>query len=283
MNSPFVKGDVPLSRDRMFRHLGTGLFFLTMAGMSLFAVYIILRATGATVQNFYQWHDLVSGAPLPTAADWIANVGFGLHLQMGIFLVLAWPLLFSARLRNRYRTVHRWVGRVYVTAALLAAGGGMSYIFAHGAYIPAASVAFALWGAVMMVCAVMTYLNARAKRFDKHRAWTIRLFAMVLGSWIFDLENTAWADLTHGLGMSEGLPSGPFDHIVLYLFFVPNLLVAEFFIRYQHQRLMLTPRTRWLAFGGLAGVALVFTFAVVVVNGTHTGKYGKHLLSLFSH
>ena len=95
----------------------------------------------------------------------------------------------------------------------------------------------------MMLCAVMAFVHARAKRFDRHRAWAIRLFAMVLGSWVFDLEIRAWKDLTGGLGMGAGDTSGPFDYAILYLFFVPNLLVAECFIRNLHRRITL-PRWR---------------------------------------
>ena len=32
-------------------------------------------------------------------------------------LVLAWPILFSNRIRARHHRVHRWTGRVYVSAA----------------------------------------------------------------------------------------------------------------------------------------------------------------------
>ena len=87
-------------------------------------------------------------------------------------------------------------------------------------------------------------MHARARRFDLHRAWAMRLFAMVLGSWVFDLEIRAWNDLTGGLGVGEGGAFGPFDYAILYLFFVPNLLVAEVFIRNLHRRMVL-PRA-WL-------------------------------------
>ncbi|UWX04129.1 DUF2306 domain-containing protein [Pseudoxanthomonas sp. NC8] len=102
--------------------------------------------------------------------------------------MLALPILFSATIRARHRAVHRWTGRIYVGAGFLAGVGGMSFILTHGAYAPPASVAFAIWGAVLMLSAVMAYVHARARRFDLHRAWAIRLFAMVLGSWVFDLE-----------------------------------------------------------------------------------------------
>ena len=266
--------------ERLIHGMGRVIQATAVAGLLAFGAYIVLRAAGATHRNFDQWRALVAGLAMPTAQDWIANLGIGLHFVMGTVLVMAWPILLSARIRARHRAVHRWTGRIYVTAGVLAGAGGMSFILTHGAYTPAASVAFAIWGAVMMLSAVMAYVHARAKRFDLHRAWAIRLFAMVLGSWVFDLEIRAWKDLTGGLGMGAGNTSGPFDYAILYLFFVPNLLVAEGFIRNQHKRIAAHRVLGWLAVAMLAAVVLVFAYAVTIVTATSTGKYGKHLLQL---
>ncbi len=252
----------------------------TLAGLGVFGVYIALRATGATIKNFEQWRNLVAGLPMPTASDWIANLGIGLHFVMGTVLVLAWPILLSARVRTRHRKVHRWTGRIYVAAGFLAGAGGMSYIVTHGTFSRAAAIAFSLWGAVMMLSSVMAYVHARARRFDRHRAWAIRLFAMVLGSWLFDIETQAWTDWAGGIGMNADGASGPFDLALLVLFFVPNLLVAEVFIRNTHRRLVLPGRLKWPAVVALGAVGLVFAHAIVMASATHTGKFGKHLLPI---
>ena len=268
------------AEERLLRWTGRFFYFAAMAGLGVFGAYIVLRATGTTFSNFGQWRELVAGLPMPTASVWIANLGIGMHFVMGTILVLAWPILLSARIRARHRAVHRWTGRVYVTAGLLAGIGGMSFILTHGAYTPAASIAFGSWGAVMMLSAIRAYAHARAKRFDLHRAWAIRLFAMVLGSWLFDIEFRAWKDLTGGAGIGAGTSSGPFDYAMLYLFFVPNLLVAEFFIRNKHRRIALPRNLEWPALIAFAAAGLVFAYAVVMVSATYGGKYGKHLLQL---
>lgn len=265
---------------RAVRVLGGFFRYSTLAGLGLFGAYVVLRAAGATPRNFGQWQALLAGRPMPDTSDWIANLGIGLHFAMGAVLVLAWPILLSARIRARHRAVHRWTGRVYVASGLLAGIGGLSFILAHGAYTPAASVAFGLWGALLMLSSAMAYLHARAKRFDQHRAWAIRLFALVLGSWLFDLEFQAWRDMTGGAGIGEGHAMGPFDHAILYLFFVPNLLVAEFFIRNLHRRMALPRMLAWPALAAAAIVGLAFAHAIVVVSATPEGKYGKHLLPL---
>ena len=266
--------------DRLLGWIGRFFGVATLAGLGWFGAYIALRAGGATIKNFEQWQKLVAGLPLPTASEWIANLGIGLHFLMGTVLVLAWPILLSARIRSRHRQVHRWTGRIYVTAGFLAGAGGMSYILTHGTFSRAAAVAFSAWGAVMMLSAVMAYVHARARRFDRHRAWAIRLFAMVLGSWLFDIEIQAWTNWASGIGMHADGTSGPFDLAMLALFFVPNLLVAEFFIRNMHRRGGLSGRLKWPAVALFGAAGLVFAHAIVMASATHAGKFGKHILPL---
>ena len=267
--------------DSALRWTGRVFYFAALAGLVVFGIYIVLRATGATFKNFDQWNAFVSGLPMKTRAEWVASIGIGMHYFMGAVLVLAWPILFSSRIRVRHRAVHRWTGRVYVSAGFLAGVGGLSFILAHhnGS---APHTAFAIWGSVMMLSAVMAYVHARAKRFDLHRAWAIRLFAMVLGSWIFDLEYRAWEDLAGGIGMGTEKGPGPFDYAINYLFFVPNLLVAEYFIRNQHKRLFPLRALKWPALATLAISGAIFVYAIVVVTATHSGKYGRHLIELIA-
>lgn len=266
--------------DRLLCGIARLFNLATLVGMGLFGAYVALRASGATIKNFEQWQNLVAGRPMPTASEWIANLGIGLHFLMGAVLVLAWPILLSARIRTRHRRVHRWTGRIYITAGFLAGAGGMSFILTYGTFSRAAAIAFSLWGAVMMLSSVMAYVHARARQFDRHRAWAIRLFAMVLGSWLFDIEIQAWKDMAGGIGMHPDGASGPFDLAMLVLFFVPNLLVAEFFIRNMHRRLVLPGRLNWPVVAVFGATGMIFAFAIVMASTTRTGKFGEHLLSL---
>ncbi len=268
------------SRDAAFRWTGRVFYIAALVGLGIFGSYILLRAFGVTFANFHQWSGLFSGTPLEPS-EWVASIGIGMHYFMGAVLVLAWPMLFSAKIRARHPLVHRWTGRVYVTAGLLAGVGGLSFILAHhtGTWD---HIAFAIWGAVMMLSAVMAYVHARAKRFDLHRAWAIRLFAMVLGSWIFDLEFRAWEDLAGGVGIGQNGARGWFDYAVAYFFFVPNLLVAEFFIRNKHKRVNWGRAMKWSALAATVFIAVVFVYSIAAASGTETGKYGRHLVKLFA-
>ena len=269
-----------LPAQTVYRWTGRLFYGAALLGLATFGTYILLRATGLTFQNFQQWKALLPGGSIRSSADWIAGIGIGMHYFMGAVLVLAWPILFSARVRMRHRLVHRWTGRVYVTAGLLAGVGGLSFILArHDGGAP--HIAFAIWGSVMMLSAALAYWHARAKRFDLHRAWAIRLFAMVLGSWIFDLEYRAWEDFAGGVGIGKAGVPGLFDHAINYLFFVPNLLVAEFFIRNKHRQVDRQRVLKWAGLVAAVFIGAIFVYAIGAVTATESGKYGKHLLSLF--
>ena len=87
--------------DRLLGGIGRIFSIATYVGFGLFGAYIVLRASGATAKNFGQWQALLAGRPMPTVSDWISNVGIGLHFLMGAVLVLACPILLSARIRSR--------------------------------------------------------------------------------------------------------------------------------------------------------------------------------------
>src|SRR3546814_4305417 len=59
--------------------------------------------------------------------------------------------------------------------------------------------------------------------------WAIRLFALTVGSWLYRMEYALWYLAMGDLGTNHF--HGWFDAIMMFFFYVPNLLVAEFFIR----------------------------------------------------
>lgn len=133
--------------------------------------------------------------------------------------------------RRNFPALHRWAGRVYVLAAGLAGLGGLGFILGQGTIGGSLmDVGFGIYGALMIVCATQAYVHARARRYEQHRAWAIRLFALTIGSWLYRMEYAFWFLLTGGLGRTSDL-TGWFDAIMVFFFYVPNLIIAELFIR----------------------------------------------------
>lgn len=197
---------------------------------ALFGLYILAFYAAALYNgDMSRWNQMLPRLYERDTA--MATAGIGLHFAMGgIILVLGSIQLIEA-VRNRFPAVHRWIGRIYVLASLLAAVGGLIFIGVKGTiggtYM---DIGFALYGILMVVAAIETYRHAVAGRVDTHRAWALRLYALAIGSWLYRMDYGFWVLLTDGLGHTRSF-SGWFDHVMDFFFYLPNLLVVEAFIR----------------------------------------------------
>ena len=116
-------------------------------------------------------------------------------------------------------------------ASVTVAVGGLIYIAVRGTIAgPLMDLGFALYGALMLGCAVQALRLARASEFERHSAWALRLFVLVMGSLIFRLQYVIWYSLTDGLWSNEQL-TGPFDQVQYFAFYLPYLAALELWLR----------------------------------------------------
>ncbi len=215
---------------------------------TLFGAYILAFYAGAMADgNMDAWNDILPR--LHEAHTPAATAAIGLHFAAGgIILVLGCIQLIRA-VRARYPALHRWLGRVYVMAALFAGMGGLTFIAIKGTVGGVVMDAgFSLYGVLMVVCAVQTYYHARVRRWEAHRAWALRLFALAIGSWLYRMDYGFWLLLSDGAGHTNDF-RGPFDMVMAFFFYVPNVLVAEAYIR--ARRINAPPALRLAAAGVL--------------------------------
>jgi hypothetical protein len=196
----------------------------------LFGLYILAFYAAALFgDNLEKWNNILPGLYSPGSAT--ATGGIGLHFAAGGIILLLGSIQLINKIRARYPLVHRWVGRVYVAASLLTAAGGLVFIFVKGTIGGfVMDTGFSLYGLLMLVSAVETYRHAAAGRMDKHRAWALRLYALAIGSWLYRMDYGFWYFLTDNMGHTTQF-TGPFDRVMAFFFYVPNLLVTEVFIR----------------------------------------------------
>jgi hypothetical protein len=153
------------------------------------------------------------------------------HFATGATLLLFGPLQLIACVRDRWPGFHRWIGRTYVLAAALAGAGGLAFILIKGTIGGAPmSVGFGTYGALVVLAAAQTYRYGRARALERHRAWAIRLYALAIGSWLYRMDYGFWLMLTRGAGTRPGF-DGSFDVVMMFFFYVPNLVLAELVIR----------------------------------------------------
>jgi Predicted membrane protein (DUF2306) len=200
------------------------------ASAALFAAYILVFYIGAVPAGTMQdWNKVLPRLYVPDALP--TTIAMAAHLVLGAILLLLGPIQFIGRLRQRAPSLHRWSGRVYGVSALGAGLGGLVFVLGRGTVGgPVMSIGFGLYGVLMALAATQTMRQAWCRRLDLHRAWAIRLFALVIGSWLYRMEYGLWLKLAGGIGHPRGF-DGPFDLVMDFFFFVPNLIAAEMLIR----------------------------------------------------
>lgn len=216
--------------DGLLRLSARLLVAVTWISAGLFGAYILAFYGGAMGDGTMErWNETLPRLYEPDSL--ISTLGIGLHFLTGGVLLLLGPVQLIGAVRDRWPGFHRWSGRLYVLAAFLTGLGGLGFILAKGTIggTPM-NIGFGLYGLLVVLASVETFRHARARRLAVHRAWAIRLFALVTGSWLYRMDYGFWFMMMGKLGHAQDF-SGPFDAIMAFFFYLPNLAVAECFIR----------------------------------------------------
>lgn len=266
----------PLSRLDKAINIGISLLVTTVwISALLFGLFILSFYFVALIEgNTAQWNEVLPG--LYDSSTKSATVGIGIHFAAGgIILILGCIQLIEA-VRANYPALHRWLGRVYIVACLLTSIGGLTFIFIKGTIGGLVmDIGFAGYGVLMFWAALEAFRHARARRFENHRAWAIRLFALAIGSWLYRMDYGFWFLFTDGLGHTDAF-DGPFDYFMSFFFYIPNLLVAELFIR--RQQVLQSSAAKWLA---VSGIYIATVFLILATYFFTMELWGPAILDLF--
>lgn len=148
------------------------------------------------------------------------TVAFYAHVVLGSVALMLLPFQFSRRLRNRRLTLHRWMGRAYGLAILLAGiGGGLMAINTNAG--PVAAWGFGFLAPAWIATTAVAVWHAMRGEIDRHRRWIIRSAALTFAAVTLRLELPM---LAVTVGMETGYP------IVAWLCWVPNMIWAEWYL-----------------------------------------------------
>ncbi len=145
-----------------------------------------------------------------------------LHFTFGPVALVAGALNFRHSIRRARPALHRRLGETYVFSAL-ATGlvGGYLAIYAYGG-VPN-RFGFGGLALATLVTTVTAYRFAVARDLKSHRRWMIRSYAMILAAVTLRIELPLLANYFQSFDAGY--------RIVAWSCWVPNLLVAEIFVR----------------------------------------------------
>jgi len=163
------------------------------------------------------------GARSPVVVARLRVVPFAvfLHLIGGAVAITLGAFQLNHRIRRRNPAVHRWLGRCYVIAVLVAGGAGLDLATMADGGLPS-TIGFGLLAILWIGSTTMAYLCIRRGRVDLHRKWMLRSYSLTFAA----VTLRIWLPLS----VIAGLPFGPSYVAISWLCWVPNLIFVEWFV-----------------------------------------------------
>src|SRR5215207_593279 len=152
-------------------------------------------------------------------------VGLYIHAFAIMFPLVIGPVQFFLRRltpearRARYLPLHRWLGRIYVTGALIGGVAGLYLaIFAFGGFVSA--LGFGLLAVLMLTFTSIAYLRIRAWNEFSHKEWMTRSYALIFAAVTLRVLLVIYQE-------AFGLEAMAAYQAAAWSSWVPNLIVAE--------------------------------------------------------
>jgi hypothetical protein len=209
-------------------------FVVATLGQWIFVSYIFAFYGTATLHgDFEQWNKVLPHGYV--AGDWKGNLVVGLHIFFATIMILGGSLQLMPQVRNRFPTFHRWLGRVYVTVAVLISLDGLTMVWTRGSVGDTLQhVSISIQAFYIMAFALLAIYYARARDFVTHRIWALRLYMVVNGVWFFRVGLMFWIFVNQGaVGFDPETFTGPFlTFLSISIYALPiSLLLLELYLR----------------------------------------------------
>ena len=150
-----------------------------------------------------------------------------LHIVPGLLFLTLAPLQFVSLIRRRRITLHRRLGWVLVSCAIVSGLFALMAAFRFPAFGGATTeTAAAVFGVLFLFCVIRAVRHIRRREIAQHRAWMIRAFALALGAATVRL-------FIGGLVVLGGYTFAEAFGPAFWAGFSVNLAVAEALIRYR--------------------------------------------------
>ncbi|NBA87374.1 DUF2306 domain-containing protein [Emticicia sp. CRIBPO] len=186
-------------------------FITATIGQWIFGGYIIaVYYTSTFTGDFARWNKVLPKGYVE--GDWKGNLMVGVHVILAAIIVIGGPLQLIPRIRDRFRTFHRWLGRTYLVTAVIVSLVGFVMVWTRGTVGDTFMyISNSVQAIYILVFAVLAIRYAQKRQFDKHRRWTLRLFMVANGVWFFRVGLMAWLVVNQApVGFDPETFTGPF-------------------------------------------------------------------------
>jgi hypothetical protein len=238
---------------------------VAILGQLLFAGYVLgFYGRALALGQPERWaqvlpHGLVAGQPF-------LNVVLGLHLLFAFAVFVGGALQLLPVLRRRWPGLHRWNGRLYLLGVSLLSIGGLIMVWTRGTVGDLSQhLAISLNALLILAFAATAWRHARARRFDLHRRWALRLFLVVSGVWFFRIGLMLWVVINRGpVGFDPASFTGPFLSFLAFAQYLLPLAMAELYFRAEAR---VSAKPHWVMAATLCGCTVLTAAGTAAAAG----------------
>lgn len=207
-------------------------FAIAAAGHWIFLIYILAVLYPPLASQGLQG---LEGLHLPSGfreGDTAGNIVAASHVLLAAIVIGGGPLQLLPALRRTYPTFHRYLGRTYLSAAVISALGGLHIVWTRGTVGNALShVAISGDALLILIFAAMAIRHAVARRIEIHQRWALRLFMAASAVWFFRVGLMGWFALTGGIGIDSATFTGPYLSFLGFAQYLLPLAMLEWHFR----------------------------------------------------
>jgi uncharacterized membrane protein len=233
---------------------------IAVLGQLLFATYVTGFYGRAALQGKPEiWNQVLAHGYV--VGDTFLNLVLALHLLFAVVVIVGGAVQLLPQIRRKAPALHRWNGRAYLILAGSVSIGGLSMVWIRGTVGDLSQhIAVSLNAVLILGFAVVAWRHARARRFELHRRWALRLFLAVSGVWFFRVGLMFWIVVNQGpVGFDPKSFTGPFLTFLSFAQFAVPLAVLELYFRVQQGR---DPRAQLAMATGLGILSLMMTVGI---------------------
>ncbi len=246
-------------------------FAIATIGQWIFGFYVVSVYLVSTFKgDFEKWNTVLPKGYI--AGDWKGNLLVGIHVILAAIMVIGGPLQFIPQIRERFRTFHRWLGRVYVVTAIIVSSAGFIMVWTRGTVGDTfMHVTNSIQAFYIIIFAILAVRFAKKRQFAQHRNWTLRLFMVANGVWFFRIGLMAWLVINQApVGFNPDTFTGPFLWVLSTVAYaVPiSLILLEMYLYAQKKQNQ--------AFSSITSITILL-FTIIMAIGIFGATMGMWL------
>src|ERR1700686_494290 len=157
-----------------------------------------------------------------------------LHIVPAMLFMILGPLQFVRRLRAKHPRIHRWSGRIFLTASAVVGVTGLTLAFRKTIGGVDEKAAIVLFGSFFLIALAKALWHALRREFALHREWMIRGYAIGLAvATIRPIMGTVF-----GAAVLQGHRPDPHEFFgtAFWIGFTLQMIAAEIWINYTRPR-----------------------------------------------